>query len=283
MIPLNQKAFAKINIGLEILCKRIDGYHEINSIFSTVSLADELLFSDSTRFEIECFPPLGIPDEQNLIYKTAKLMQDFFRIESLPVKITLSKNIPVGAGLGGGSSDAASVLLGLNNYFQLNASESELLKLASVLGSDVPYFLKNKTALVGGRGEKLEYFAFTLPYHVLLVMPDVFISTTWAYSNLNIGDKIKHPTNLRQVLAESLSNPDILKEQIFNDFEPHVFSHYNELAEIKKILYQNGAVYASMSGSGSALYGFFNSAGQAHSVKKVLGKYRTHICVPEIY
>lgn len=256
---LKIKSFAKINIGLEVLYKRDDGFHEINTIFCKIGLFDEIIIEPYKELFVECIPSLDIHQEQNLAYKSSKLIQNLFACKSKGAKITILKKIPLGGGLGGGSSNAANVMIGLNKFWGINASEIELQKVSSQIGSDVPFFFGKNFAIGKGKGEKLEYFDFSLPYHILLAIPKTKINTSWAYSKLNLAENSKPASNLKKMLIENIKNPEELKIGIKNDFEEVVFEYYPDFKNIKDKFYENGAIFSQMSGSGSSIYGFFNN------------------------
>jgi len=275
---LKLKSFAKINIGLEVLYKRKDGYHEINTIFSKISLADDIIIEPNKELVVECIPSIGIHQEQNLAYKSSKLIQKYFDCKSKTAKITIFKNIPLGGGLGGGSSNAASVLAGLNEYWQLNASNEALIKIAKEIGADVPFFFGSKFAIGQGTGDKLRYFDFHFPYHLLLVAPGVKIDTAWAYSQLRRTENQKSGSNLKEILINNIKHPKQLQLLVKNDFEEIAFTKYPELLEIKKSLHNNGAVFALMSGSGSTIYGFFDDYNLLKKANEFFKNSRTFEC-----
>jgi 4-diphosphocytidyl-2-C-methyl-D-erythritol kinase len=256
---LKIKSFAKINIGLEVLYKRDDGFHEINTVFAKIGLFDEIIIEPYKELFVECIPSLDIHQEQNLAYKSGKLIQNLFACKSKGAKITILKKIPLGGGLGGGSSNAAYVMIGLNKFWDINASESELQRISSQLGSDVPFFFGGNFAIGKGKGEILEYFDFRLPYHILLVIPKVKINTTWAYSKLDRGKELRTASDLKKIFLENINHPEKLKSEIKNDFEEVIFKTYPELKIIREKLYENGAIFSQMSGSGSSIFGFFNN------------------------
>ncbi len=247
---------AKINLGLLIKGKRADGYHELQTVFIPAPLQDELIILENNSLQtpgisIEGIDLPGIPEE-NLCYKAWKLIKN---IEpTLPaVQFHLIKNIPAGAGLGGGSADAAFTLKGLVQLFELKISKTTLHQLAIQLGADVPFFLENKPMLASGIGEILEPIEISIPGEIKIITPPIFSDTKQAYRELNY-DKT-HPTlDLKSVLQQDISE---WRNILPNDFEPSVFKRYPELAIIKSELYDQGALYASLSGSGSAVYGIF--------------------------
>jgi len=276
---LKLKAYSKINLGLEILFKRQDGFHELNTIFIRTCLADELLFETNDNIIITSEPDLCIPQEDNLVYKAAIELKKHFP-DTPGCKIKIIKNIPSGAGLGGGSSDAASALLGLTKIWNITSSDKLLFNIAKSLGSDVPFFLNEKCAIAQGRGEKLKYFNFKHPWWIVLIKPDISISTSWAYQNLNLGSIQRTPSDLKSILTESFTKPNVLKKSIFNHFEESVFHKYQGIKDIKEILYSNGAILSLLSGSGSTVFGLFESEKDSLSSVKQLNKCFTYICPP---
>jgi len=252
------RAYAKINLGLQILRKRVDGYHDIETVFHLVNVYDEIFFQhESSDIIIDGSHP-DIPLNQfNLCWRAADLLRRYIGKE-LGVRIIFQKNIPVGAGLGGGSANAALVLWELPKFWNIHISGEVLFTMALSLGSDVPYFLIPGTALATGRGEILEYFDLEMPYWIVLVYPNIRISTAWAYKNFQFKKNIKQE-NLKKLLVENIHNPQVLVNKLRNDFEPLVFRTHEEVRRVKEALYHLGADFALMSGSGSAVYGLYQS------------------------
>lgn len=275
-------AYAKINLGLRVLGKRPDGYHEIETFFLQVDLADQLYFQllqePGIRFSCN-WPELSEP-EDNLCIKACRLLERTSN-QIFGLDIHLEKKIPFGAGLGGGSSDAAVVLMALNLLYNMKLSHAELSELAARLGSDVPFFLYGGMAYAIGRGEKLRQLENLPDVWVLLVKPDVSISTKWAYDNLKFGLTNTKKNTTFASLKNSLSMTDKLREVCQNDLEVAVFSQYPDLAEIKSRLQDVGASAVSMSGSGSAIFGIFESQHALREGLRVFGKsYRTFVTRP---
>ncbi len=242
---------AKINLGLNVLYKRSDGYHEIDTCMIPIGLSDVLEVLPSGNFQ---FIQTGLSVDgdvsDNLVVRAYELLSDIFNIP--PVYVHLRKNIPMGAGLGGGSSDASYMLLMLNELFELKLNNEEIRKLAVQLGSDCPFFVENKPQLGKGRGDVLSPVSINLSgYFLKLIFPGIHINTKDAYSNLSLlGNK--------QAIESIVSAPiELWKNQLNNDFEETVFKLHPSLKDIKNELYDEGAVYASMTGSGSTLYGIF--------------------------
>lgn len=257
---LTFRAYAKINLGLQILDKRPDGYHNISTVFHRIDLYDELQFVPSPSIQVTSSSSAAPGDESNICHKAAILLQQHLGITD-GVGINLRKNIPVGAGLGGGSSDAAIVLNELPKFWGKSVDEQTLQVLALQLGSDVPYFLKPGSAVGTGRGEILEYFSLEVPYFILLCNPNIHVATAWAYQNVKPSGS-SHALDLKSVLMEGMKNPKRL-ESLCNDFEPVVFQQFPEVAGVKKAMLEAGAVFALMSGSGSSVFGLFSSEAQA--------------------
>lgn len=244
-------ANAKINLGLSITEKRKDGYHNIETIFYPVEMYDviELIESDELSFTTY---GLDIPDdEQNLCIKAYNLLKkDFPTIK--PLAISLIKNIPIGAGLGGGSADASFVLKAINEINDLKLSIEQLKSYATQLGADCAFFITNKPMYAEGIGTELSDVAVDLSaYYIVIIKPDIHISTAEAYSRIT-------PQTPKIDLRRAIQLPiQEWKYQIVNDFELGVFDTYPSIEEIKHRLYAHGAIYASMSGSGSAVFGIF--------------------------
>lgn len=243
---------AKINIGLNIIEKRKDGFHNIETIFYPLQLSDTLEFIEikeessfeNTGLNIDCSL------EKNLIWKAYSLLKTDFKLPNL--KIHLHKIIPFGAGLGGGSSDAAFMLKSLNEYFSLNLSIEKLKNYASKLGSDCSFFIENKPLFAKEKGDVFESIDLSLKdYNLILIHPKIHISTPEAYAGVTPQ---KPENNLKNLIAKPIKN---WGNFIFNDFEKNIFKNHTEIAKIKNNLYENGALYASMSGSGSSVFGIF--------------------------
>ena len=257
---------AKINLFLEVLGKRSDGYHNIHSFFLPVSLCDELTIETSEDYTITLDSPIDCAIEDNLVWKAARCLQEYFSVKS-GAKIRLQKNIPTGAGLGGGSSDAAYTLKTLNSLWEIYADNRTLCSIAATIGSDCPFFIESKPAIVTGRGEMLEYVDFTQMGAILLVHPGIHVNTTFAYSQFNF----KPEQGIRKALC-SITNV----QSYTNDFEAIVFAQHPSLESIKQTLYASGARYAGMTGSGSTMFGIFDNESIAKDAS-LSQQYSTHI------
>jgi 4-diphosphocytidyl-2-C-methyl-D-erythritol kinase len=273
------RAYAKINIGLRVLQKRPDGYHDIETLFHRIDLFDEIELSQSDEIVVVSSSSEVPAGESNICHKAARLLQEHLQ-RRVGVHIAISKNIPVGAGLGGGSSDAATVLRALPRFWNVFIDERTLQTIALQLGSDVPYFLGRGSAVGRGRGEVLEHFALEIPYTILVCNPNIPISTGWAYANV-VPDS--SPTqDLKHLVTEGMRNPALLVDALRNDFEGPVFTHYPEIRQIKETMMRNGAVFASLSGSGSSVFGFFSDAGDVETTARTLRSkgWRTFLTPP---
>lgn len=271
----------KINLGLEVLYKRADGYHEINTIFKKVEPHDVIEFSKSDDIKIIDKSSSGIEEKENIIYKSIEKIREHFDTKGQGIKVTMHKMIPVGAGLGGGSSNAAGTIMALNSIWDLNLSPDAYLYIAAELGSDVPFFLREGTAHARGRGEVLNYFEFNLPYWVLIVNPGIHISSKWAYQELKVQDSIKEPTKLINIWKKNINKPEKLQELIKNDFEKIVFNEFPEIKSVKKEIQSSGSIFTMMSGSGSSVYGLFKSEKEAEKVRELFPNYLTNISPPD--
>lgn len=260
---LEIKAPAKINFGLNIISKRDDGYHNIKTIFYPLNdLYDVIKFSKSDKLIFTCNEN-ELVNNRNLIIKAKDILEKEAKIK-FNVKIELIKKIPVGAGLGGGSSDAAATLLSLNEMFSLKFDIETLKKFAMQLGSDVPFFINPKPSFAAGRGEKITLIDFEINLPVLIVNPGIHISTKEAYRNIIPK---KPAFDLKNISEINFSDIEFLK-QITNDFEEYVFKTYPKVYQIKEKLYQYGSKFALMTGSGSTVFGIFENVETAKKVKK---------------
>lgn len=242
---------AKINLGLHVVERRSDGYHNLESLFYPVELCDILEVIPGERFG---FQSTGLtiegPEEENLVVRAWRLLQKRFDLP--PVRIHLHKVIPIGAGLGGGSSDGAFMLKMANDLFMLGMTEAKLEEMAAALGADCPFFIGNRAALATGTGNILQPVDLDLSgYKIVIVKPPLAVSTGMAY-------KVVTPRRPDHTVAEVVTRPvEEWKELLVNDFEEHVFAMFPEIGTIREELFRLGAVYASMSGSGSSVYGLF--------------------------
>lgn len=265
---------AKINIGLNIVEKRKDGFHNIETIFFPIGMRDAIEIVNSKEDTPYTFSASGIPinidAKDNIVVKAYELIRSKY---SFPAQdIHLHKTIPFGAGLGGGSANAAYMIKLLNNKFNLGMSNKEMEREVKKLGSDCALFIKNEPAFAVGKGDQLSSIDLNLSgYHTLLIKPDIHISTPEAYANIKPQ---KPETSLKELIKQPIEN---WKDTIKNDFEASIFPKHPLLAEIKEELYEEGAIYAAMSGSGSSMFGIFKDA------PKILTKWEKHFCYSETF
>lgn len=270
------RAMAKINLGLDVLRKREDGYHEVRMIMQTIQMYDLLDIRKKKEPGISLSTNLPyIPsDERNLVYKTAKLLMDEFHItEGIQMKLT--KFIPVAAGMAGGSSDAAAAFVGINRMFQLGLSEQELMERAVQIGADVPYCIMRGTALAEGIGEKLTRLPQVPHCYVLVGKPGINVSTKLAYENLDLASLESHPDidgMIRSIEAGDFSG---ITSRMENVFESGIIRNYPVIQEIKDLMENEGALKAMMSGSGPTVFGIFDNRAKMEKAAEKLR--RSHL------
>jgi 4-diphosphocytidyl-2-C-methyl-D-erythritol kinase len=263
----NLLAPAKINVRFEIIGKREDSFHEIRSIMGAVGLYDTLSLSKTPSGITLTSSSSDLPlDNKNLAFKAASLIISEAKVAG-GVTISLKKRIPVASGLGGGSSDAATTMKGINELYDLKCSPRQLMGLGVRIGADVPFFFSNGPALATGIGEKLSPIEISPPFWALLVTPPIAVSTTWAYSQFK-----SQPNGNDFLFSEKIDLFKVGKEILYNDFERVVISHFPEIAKIKKVLENLGAWGALMSGSGPTVFGLFFDEAEARSAESKLVK-----------
>lgn len=265
------RAMAKINLGLDILGKRDDGYHEVRMLMQTIQMYDLLdirrKFSPGITLTTNL---LYVPsDERNLVYKAAKLLMDEFDIQE-GISMKLTKSIPVAAGMAGGSSDAAAAFVGVNKMFHLDLSEQELMERAVQIGADVPYCIMRGTALAEGIGEKLTRLPQLPKCYILVGKPAVNVSTKLAYENLDLQNMGAHP-DIDGMISD-IENGDLytMVSRMGNVFEPGIIGKYPVIQEIKDLMEAHGALKAMMSGSGPTVFGIFDDKNKMKAAARVL-------------
>lgn len=259
MDTISLKALAKVNLGLDVVRRREDGYHEVKMIMQTIHLYDRLDIRKMKEPGIQIQSNLSfLPvNENNLIYKAGKLLMDEFGITE-GVSVKLDKRIPVAAGMAGGSTDAAAMLWGMNRLFSLNLSLEELMKRGVTIGADVPYCLMRGTALAEGIGEKLSPLPPMMKVPILIAKPQISVSTKFVYSNLKLDKDTVHPDIdqcIEDIRRGSLTD---LCGHMGNVLESVTIPAYPVIREIKEHMMENGAVGAMMSGSGPTVFGLFS-------------------------
>ena len=265
------RAFAKINLGLDILRKREDGYHEVRMIMQTIQMYDVLEMKKVKKpgISLSVNYPYIPSDERNLVYKAAKLLMDEFQVKE-GVDIRLEKFIPVAAGIAGGSSDAAAAMVGINHLFKLGLSEKDLMDRAVNIGADVPYCIMRGTALAEGIGEKLTRIAQVPDCYVLIGKPGIGVSTKTAYESLQL-DKIQSHPDIDGMIRD-IENGNLLAmtDKMGNVFESGIIGKYPVIGEIKDLMEANGALKAMMSGSGPTVFGIFDDREKMEAAAAVL-------------
>ncbi len=271
-MEISLHAPAKINLRLNVLHKRPDNYHEIKTFLTRISLYDEISIkveknsTNKDNINISCQNFSELENSNNIIVKAIQIMHDIS--ENYKFFIKLTKNIPMGAGLGGGSSDAGCVILGLNKLLNLGYDYKKLIEIASKIGADVPFFIKESKAIAGGIGEKLTYVENFPNYYLILIYPGFLIPTKWAYNALNqdltkytnpviSGKKVEGQDFYNTFIEKIIADPGNIKDFLYNDFESVCIKEYPVISKIKEILEQEHAQCALMSGSGSSVFGIY--------------------------
>lgn len=264
MNSISLKAYAKINIGLDVTGKLPDGYHLVKMIMQNIDLYDEVVLTENVSGDIRLDMNVDFlpTDERNLAYKAAKLMKEDFGIDR-GIDIYIRKNIPAAAGMAGGSTDAAAVMTGMNKLFDLNIDKNILMEHGLKLGADVPYCIMGGTALAEGIGEKLTQLSPCPDCYVLVAKPDISVSTAYVYTNLVLDDTTVHPDI--DMVRNALESGDIrtAAKNMGNLLENVTQKEYPVISEIKHIMDDNGALGSLMSGSGPTVFGLFDDYGTA--------------------
>lgn len=266
MDSIQMKAYGKINLSLDVTGKRADGYHDVRMIMQTVGIYDQLVLTKTDKPGIAVATNLSFlpADENNLVYKAARLLMDEFNIKS-GLNINLKKSIPVAAGMAGGSADAAAVLVGVNNMFELRLSKRNLMERGVRLGADVPYCVLRGTALAEGIGEKLTPLAPMPDCFILVAKPHINVSTAFVYKNLRLDTIEMHPDVDK--MAEYIAAGDIggIAQSMGNILENVTIPAYPVINDLKAMMKKNGALNSMMSGSGPTVFGIFDDKEKADS------------------
>ena len=271
MDSIRLKARAKINLGLDVLGKREDGYHEVRMVMQTIGIYDRLILTKIPEEEIRITSNLAfLPvNENNLIYKAIKLLKDEYHFPG-GVSVDLNKFIPVAAGMAGGSTDAASTMFGVNRLFGLNLSMGKMMELGVRLGADVPYCILRGTALAEGIGEKLTHLPPAPSCYVLIAKPGIHVSTKFVYTNLKVNELESHPDIDGQIRAIRSGDLKKVAELCGNVLETVTIPAYPVIEEIKNVMKAGGALNACMSGSGPTVFGLFDEREKAQAVYDTL-------------
>ena len=281
MDNISLKALAKINLGLDVVRRRDDGYHEVRMIMQTINLFDRLEIKKIKESAIKIHTNLFfLPvNENNLVYKAAKLLIDEFGIQE-GVSVGLTKKIPVAAGMAGGSTDAAAMLFGMNRLFGLGLSKKQLMERGVKIGADVPYCIMRGTALAEGIGDKLSPLPAMVKCLVLIAKPQISVSTKFVYQNLKLDDKTVHPDIDR--LIEDIRNKDLkaVSDHMGNVLESVTIPNYPVISQIKEQMMDSGAVGSMMSGSGPTVFGLFDDS---RTAQLAFGKIKRSGLAKQVY
>ncbi|MFH0989038.1 MAG: 4-(cytidine 5'-diphospho)-2-C-methyl-D-erythritol kinase [bacterium] len=268
------RSYAKINLGLRILRKRPDGYHDIETVFRPIDFFDEISMWQSDENILFSTDNPSLPtDQSNLCVRAAMMLQELTG-SHLGVEIRLRKRIPIGAGLGGGSSNAATVLTGLIRLWNLEMTQKELISISGHLGSDVPYFILGKSAYATGKGEQLSMLPLTFPYWIVTVTPSIQVSTVWAYKHCTPSQEGTQ-VSLRESLLKASGDLSQLDHVLRNDFEHVVYPAFPEIRLLRDSLEALGAFTVHLSGSGSSVFGLFTSESSASQAMQQLSGLHT--------
>lgn len=269
-----EKAYAKINLSLDVISKMDSGYHSLEMVMAPIKLHDTLTIkkTDDLKITIESNSNTIPLDENNIVYRISNFFIESYNLKT-GIYIYIDKQIPIGGGLGGGSADGAATLRGLNKLFNLNLTLDALAHIGLHFGADVPFCIYNRLALVKGVGEKIEFLNSNLNLSILLINPNIFISTKKIFSKVNIK-KIVHPSTSLLIKAIENNSFEDIGKNLSNSLEHFTFSLSNEIKNIKKILIENNYKYPLMSGSGSTFFIIFKSKNKLSknyvSIKKIL-------------
>jgi len=271
-------SYSKINLTLNILGKRRDGYHNIETIMQSINLADRIFIKgEKEGVKIKCSHPLVPVDTQSLTYRSAEKILNRYRIKK-GVKIEIDKKIPLASGMAGGSANSASILVGINKLFALNLSNKDLREIGEELGMDVPFCIQNGTALAYHKGEKVTPLPpINPPLWIIIINPGFGIPTKWAYNNLDLG-LIKREKNSTIAMLKALKEGGLegIAKNLFNSFEGLVIKKYPEIGKIKDRLVEEGALGALMSGSGPTVFGIAQNKEEALRIyEKLKSEYKS--------
>jgi 4-diphosphocytidyl-2-C-methyl-D-erythritol kinase len=274
---LEMEVYSKINLSLRILGKIEGGYHSVETIFQNISLADHLKFTVIDKeTEIHCSNPVVPEGKENLAYKAAVSCLEILRVENKGLKIEIEKGIPVGGGMGGGSADAAGTILACEKLFgPVPGGDTTRFALAAALGADVPFLLYGGRALAWGIGERMLHLPVKWSTPVLLIIPEIEVSTSWAYRALDVARAEGIHTEIMDVNSGPLNWEELLGQLgptggLVNDFEPVIFAYHPQLRDLKLRLREAGASVAMMSGSGSTIFGLFTDKKKRDRAREVL-------------
>jgi 4-diphosphocytidyl-2-C-methyl-D-erythritol kinase len=267
---LRLNAYAKINLSLDVLARRDDGYHDIETVMHTIELHDTLILRETgAGISVRCDQKSVPTDVQNVVFRTAQLLQETYALQR-DIEIEIQKRIPTAAGLGGGSSDAAVALLGLAQLWKLRIDQQKLMELAAKLGSDVPFFLVGGAAIATGRGDKVDFLRTLPTTWIVLACPAIEVATAWAYGKLNLGEIGARPDTSGLVAALRSGDVSGVARRLVNVFEPLIASHHPEVAAAKARLLANKALGAGLTGTGPVVFALFDGERTARAAADAL-------------
>jgi 4-diphosphocytidyl-2-C-methyl-D-erythritol kinase len=270
--PLRACSFAKVNLALSVLGRRADGYHEIRTVYQTIDLHDELEFYPAEDIRLECPELTDVAPEQNLVWRAAHALAQAASGNRPGARIILRKKIPVGAGLGGGSANAATTLLALCRFWRLETPPAELYRIAASLGCDVPFFLHGGTALGVGRGEETYPLPELSATNLVIIFPGIHVPTAEAYNSLSSLLTSPRSAHNIQGFCGRLRSDSNVAAAVFNDFEASVLPAYSAIREAKAVLRERGATATLLSGSGSSVFGFFFDEESALAASRAISR-----------
>ncbi|WP_350343726.1 4-(cytidine 5'-diphospho)-2-C-methyl-D-erythritol kinase [Proteinivorax tanatarense] len=275
---MNLKSRAKINLTLDVLYKRKDGYHEVKMIMQEIELSDNIVFKECNKIEVNCSHPFVPSGSSNLVYKAVELVKEATGVDA-GISIEIEKKIPVAAGLGGGSSNAATTIIGLNKLWDLGLTDQEMENIASKLGADVPFFVKGGTQLATGIGEDLTKLTKAPKLWVVLAKPNLGISTKEVYQNLDANKILCHPKTDRMITAIEKKDIKEICTNVGNVLESVTLHRYSNVRILKSKMSEMGANSSLMSGSGPTVYGLCEGYDKAIQIAKGLGPLSEEIFV----
>ena len=283
MKSLILNAPAKINLTLDVISKAENGYHNVEMIMQTVDVYDEVFISlEGDSISLTTNLPYLPTNETNTAYKAAKLFLHHCNILTQGVKIKIKKNIPTSAGLAGGSTDAAGVILGLNELLNTNLSLSEMMEIGAKVGADVPFCIMKKTAIARGLGEKLTSLSALTDFIILLAKPPISVSTKFVYEHLDLNNIKKHPDTNKMIDAINKGNIYDISHNLYNVLEEVTSKYHPIVKKIEDIMIENGALNSIMSGSGPTVFGIFDDIKKANMAKEKLKPYANYTKVTKM-
>lgn len=269
MLLVIEKAYAKINLALDVFAKRADGFHEVKMVMQSVDLFDNIFITEADGLHVQTVGAMLPDDESNIAYRAVQFICRYAKVKP-SFNIKIEKNIPLGAGLAGGSADAAAVLRGVNRLYNLGFSTAKLEELAAQLGSDVPFCINGGTSLATGRGEIITPLTVAPAFDIVLANPGFEVSTGWVYKNFARSLVKEQPDVEKTIAAINAQDKDVLAVNIFNVLETVTVKEYPIINDIKKVMLENGAMSSLMSGSGPTVFALAEDKEAAGKIAKAV-------------